>query len=70
MRNKYTMRSQDIIKALKSDGWEQVAQKGQPYLQFKHPIKTWPRHCSRIRRETIPIGDVQEHRKQANLKLK
>ena len=35
------MKSQDIIKALKSDGWKQVAQKGS-HVQFKHPAKPGP----------------------------
>lgn len=32
------MKSANIIKALKADGWEQVAQKGS-HIQFKHPTK-------------------------------
>lgn len=35
----YTMKSQEVIKAPKSDGWKQVAQKGS-HVQFKHPTKT------------------------------
>jgi predicted RNA binding protein YcfA (HicA-like mRNA interferase family) len=65
---KYTMRSRDIIKALKSDGWEQVTQKGS-HLQFKHPIKpgrvTVPHPKS-----DIPIGTLRSIEKQAGLKLK
>ena len=34
----YIMKSQDVIKALKSDGWEQVGQKGR-HVQFRHPTK-------------------------------
>jgi predicted RNA binding protein YcfA (HicA-like mRNA interferase family) len=62
------MRSRDIIKALKSDGWEQVAQKGS-HLQFKHPTKpgrvTVPHPKS-----DIPIGTLRSIEKQAGLKLK
>jgi predicted RNA binding protein YcfA (HicA-like mRNA interferase family) len=62
------MRSQDIIKALKSDGWQQVAQKGS-HVQFKHPTKpgrvTVPHPKS-----DIPIGTFRSIEKQADLKLK
>jgi predicted RNA binding protein YcfA (HicA-like mRNA interferase family) len=62
------MRSQDVIKALKSDRWKQVAQKGS-HLQFKHPTKpgrvTVPHPKSHI-----PIGTFRSIEKQANLKLK
>jgi predicted RNA binding protein YcfA (HicA-like mRNA interferase family) len=65
---KYIMRSQDIIKALKSDGWKQVAQKGS-HVQFKHPTKpgrvTVPHPKS-----DIPIGTFRSIEKQAALKLK
>jgi predicted RNA binding protein YcfA (HicA-like mRNA interferase family) len=63
---KYTMRSQDIIKALKSGGWEQVAQKGS-HVQFKHPTSrvTVPHSKS-----DIPIGTFRSIEKQAALKLK
>jgi predicted RNA binding protein YcfA (HicA-like mRNA interferase family) len=64
----YTMKSQDIIRALKSDGWEQVAQKGS-HVQFKHPTKpgrvTVPHPKS-----DIPIGTFRSIEKQAALKLK
>ena len=62
------MRSQDIIKALKSDGWKQVAQK-RSHIQFKHPTKpgrvTVPHPKS-----DIPIGTLRSIEKQADLKLK
>ena len=62
------MRSQDIIKALKSDGWKQVAQK-RSHIQFKHPTKpgrvTVPHPKS-----AIPIGTLRSIEKQADLKLK
>lgn len=64
----YTMNSRDIIKALVSDGWEQVAQKGS-HVQFKHPTKpgrvTVP-HPSR----DMPIGTLKSIERQAGLKLK
>jgi predicted RNA binding protein YcfA (HicA-like mRNA interferase family) len=62
------MRSRDIIKALKSDGWRQVAQKGS-HVQFKHPTKlgrvTVPHPKS-----DIPIGTFRSIEKQAALKPK
>ena len=62
------MRSQDIIKALKSDGWKLVAQKGS-HIQFNHPTKpgrvTVPHPNS-----DIPIGTLRSIEKQADLKLK
>jgi predicted RNA binding protein YcfA (HicA-like mRNA interferase family) len=62
------MRSLAIIKALKSDGWQQVAQKGS-HVQFKHPTKpgrvTVPHPKS-----DIPIGTFRSIEKQAALKLK
>jgi predicted RNA binding protein YcfA (HicA-like mRNA interferase family) len=62
------MRSRDIIKALKSDGWEEVAQKGS-HVQFKHPTKpgrvTVPHPKS-----DIPVGTFRSIEKQAALKLK
>jgi predicted RNA binding protein YcfA (HicA-like mRNA interferase family) len=62
------MRSRDIIKALKSDGWEEVAQKGS-HVQFKHPTKpgrvTVPHPKS-----DIPFGTFRSIEKQAALKLK
>ena len=58
------MRSQDIIKALKSDGWKQVAQKGS-HIQFKPGRVTVPHPNS-----DIPIGTLRSIEKQADLKLK
>jgi predicted RNA binding protein YcfA (HicA-like mRNA interferase family) len=64
----YTMKSQDIIRALKSDGWEQVAQKGS-HVQFKHPSKkgrvTVPHPT-----KDVPIGTLRSIESQASLKLR
>jgi len=49
--------SRDLIRALETDGWRRVAQKGS-HIQFKHPVKpgrvTVP-HPSR----DIPIGTLR-----------
>lgn len=62
------MKSQDIISALRADGWEQVAQKGS-HVQFKHPLKP-----SRVTvphpKKDIPLGTLRSIEKQAGLKLR
>jgi predicted RNA binding protein YcfA (HicA-like mRNA interferase family) len=67
------MKSQDIIKALKSDGWEQVAQKGS-HLQFKHPTKagrvTVPHPNKPHPNKDVPIGTLRSIEKQATIKLR
>jgi predicted RNA binding protein YcfA (HicA-like mRNA interferase family) len=62
------MNSADIIKKLKSDGWELVAVRGSHH-QFKHPLKSG--------RVTVPhptkdlkIGTLNSILKQAELKEK
>jgi predicted RNA binding protein YcfA (HicA-like mRNA interferase family) len=64
----YTMKSHDVIRALKSDGWEQVAQKGS-HVQFKHPSKkgrvTVPHPT-----KDVPIGTLRSIESQASLKLR
>lgn len=64
----YTMKSQDIIKALKSDGWEQVAQRGS-HVQFKHPNKPGRVTVPHPKRD-IPLGTLRSIEKQAGLKFK
>ena len=62
------MKSADIIKALRADGWEQVAQKGS-HIQFKHTSKPGRVTVPHPKRD-IPIGTLRSIEKQANLKLK
>jgi predicted RNA binding protein YcfA (HicA-like mRNA interferase family) len=62
------MRSTDIIKALKADGWKQVAQKGS-HVQFKHPAKKGRVTVPHPKRD-IPIGTLRSIEKQSGLKLK
>ena len=62
------MKSQDIIKALKSDGWKQVAQKGS-HVQFKHSTKPGRVTVPHPKKD-IPLGTLRSIEKQAGLKLK
>ncbi|MCP3380461.1 type II toxin-antitoxin system HicA family toxin [Bradyrhizobium sp. CCGUVB4N] len=62
------MKSANIIKALKADGWEQVAQKGS-HIQFKHPTKNGRVTVPHPKRD-IPVGTLKSIEKQADLKLK
>ncbi|WP_262048678.1 type II toxin-antitoxin system HicA family toxin [Bradyrhizobium sp. Bra78] len=62
------MKSADIIKALKADGWELVAQKGS-HIQFKHPTKNGRVTVPHPKRG-LPIGTLKSIEKQAGLKLK
>ena len=62
------MKSQDIIRALKSDGWEQIAQKGS-HVQFKHPTKKG-RVTGPHPKNDIPIGTLRSVEKQSGIKLK
>jgi predicted RNA binding protein YcfA (HicA-like mRNA interferase family) len=65
---KYTMKSQDIIKALISDGWKQVGQKGS-HVQFKHPTKPGRATVPHPKKD-VPIGTLRSIEKQSGLKLK
>ena len=62
------MKSQDIITALKANGWEQVAQKGS-HVQFKHPTKPGRVTVPHPKKD-IPLGTLRSIEKQAGLKLR
>jgi predicted RNA binding protein YcfA (HicA-like mRNA interferase family) len=62
------MKSVDVITALKSDGWEQVAQKGS-HVQFKHPTKSGRVTVPHPKKD-IPIGTLRSVEKQASIKLR
>ncbi len=62
------MKSADIISALKSDGWKQVAQKGS-HVQFKHHAKIGRVTVPHPKKD-IPLGTLRSIEKQAGLKLK
>lgn len=59
--------SKEIIKKLKADGWEQVAQRGS-HVQFKHPTKKGRVTVPHPKRD-IPIGTARNIGKQAGIKL-
>jgi predicted RNA binding protein YcfA (HicA-like mRNA interferase family) len=61
------MDSRQVIKALKADGWEQVAQKGS-HVQFKHPTKPGRVTVPHPKRD-IPTGTLKGIEKQASLKF-
>jgi predicted RNA binding protein YcfA (HicA-like mRNA interferase family) len=62
------MKSQDIINALRSDGWVQVAQKG-GHVQFKHPTKPGRVTVPHPKKD-VAIGTLRSIEKQATLKLR
>lgn len=62
------MKSRDIIKALRADGWEEVRQRGS-HLHFRHPqrpgIVTVPHPSS-----DMAIGTIKSIEKQSGVKLR
>lgn len=61
------MDSRDIIKALKADGWIEVAQKGS-HKQFKHADKPGRVTVPHPRKD-FPTGTLRSIARQAGLKL-
>ena len=61
------MNSRDVIKALRADGWEEVAHSGS-HKQFKHPTKPGRVTVPCPRRE-IPKGTLRSIERQAGIKL-
>ncbi len=62
------MHSRDVLRALKSDGWEEVAQKGS-HVQLKHPSKPGRVTVPHPKRD-LPIGTLKSVEKQAGIKLR
>ena len=62
------MSSREIIKALKADGWFQVAQEGS-HVQFKHATKPGRVTVPHPKKD-IPEGTLGSIEKQAGLQLK
>jgi predicted RNA binding protein YcfA (HicA-like mRNA interferase family) len=60
--------SRDVLRALKSDGWEEVAQKGS-HVQFKHPSKPGRVTVPHPKRD-LPVGTLKSIEKQAGIKLR
>lgn len=57
-----------MIKALKRDGWFEVAQTGS-HKQFKHGVKTGRATVPHPKRD-IPVGTLKSIEKQAGIKLR
>lgn len=64
----HTVRSSEIIAALKADGWREVAQKGS-HMQFKHPAKPGRVTVPHPRKD-VPIGTLRSIERQAGIKLR
>lgn len=62
------MDNRALIKALGTDGWFKVAQKGS-HVQLKHPTKPGRVTVPHPRRD-IPIGTLRSIEKQAGIKLR
>jgi predicted RNA binding protein YcfA (HicA-like mRNA interferase family) len=60
--------SRDVVRALKSDGWEEVAQKGS-HVQLKHPSKPGRVTVPHPKRD-LPIGTLKSIEKQAGIELR
>ncbi|PHR92437.1 MAG: addiction module toxin, HicA family [Robiginitomaculum sp.] len=61
------MNSRQIIKALKKDGWFEVAQKGS-HVQFKHPDKKGRVTVPHPKKD-LPKGTVTSIERQSGIKL-
>jgi len=54
-------------KALKKDGWYEVAQKGS-HVQFRHPVKAGWTTVPHPKKD-VPLGTVKSIEKQSGLKF-
>ena len=61
------MNSRQIIKALKKDGWFEVAQKGS-HVQFKHPDKKGRVTVPHPKKD-LPKGTVTSIERQSGIKF-
>jgi predicted RNA binding protein YcfA (HicA-like mRNA interferase family) len=62
------MKSREVIAALETDGWYEVARKGS-HVQFKHSSKPGRVTVPHPERD-IPIGTLKSIEKQFGLKLR
>ena len=62
------MNSREVIKALKQDGWVEVAQAGS-HKQFTHPVKSG-RATVPFPKRDIPLGTLKSIEKQTGIKLR
>jgi predicted RNA binding protein YcfA (HicA-like mRNA interferase family) len=60
--------SRDVLRALKSDGWAEVAREGS-HVQLKHPTKQGRVTVPHPKRD-LPIGTLKSIEKQAGIKLR
>jgi predicted RNA binding protein YcfA (HicA-like mRNA interferase family) len=60
--------SRDVLKALKLDGWEEVAKKGS-HAQLKHPTKPGRVTVPHPKRD-LPLGTLKSVERQAGIKLR
>ena len=61
------MNSRDVIRALKANGWVQVARKGS-HVQFKHPSKPGRVTVPHPKRD-LPLGALRSIARQAGLRM-
>lgn len=59
------MNSREVLKRLKADGWEVVAQKGS-HMQLKHPVKKGRVTVPHPKRD-LPKGTLKSIERQAGL---
>lgn len=62
------MKSEDILSALRADGWFEVHRRGS-HVQLKHPHKPGRVTVPHPRRD-IPVGTVKSIERQAGLKMR
>jgi predicted RNA binding protein YcfA (HicA-like mRNA interferase family) len=62
------MRSRDVIAALETDGWYEVARKGS-HVQLKHPTKPGRTTVPHPERD-IPIGTLRSIERQSGITLR
>ena len=63
----FTVKSRDVIKALKAAGFAKVAQKGS-HMQFKHPERSG-RVTVPHPEADLPIGTLKSIQRQSGVKL-
>ena len=59
--------SRDVIRALKANGWVEVAQKGS-HVQFKHPSRPGRVTVPHPKRD-LPLGTLRSIARQAGLRM-
>ena len=62
------VRSSELIRALRRDGWQQVAQK-ESHIGFKHPGKPGRVTVPHPERD-IPVGTLRSIERQSGVKLR